>query len=113
MSAIMDGSLWEFIGLGLALFGGAAWMMGQALAITWRNAWYIVPYCALLAASERFLSYALFGGRLTSLFGFLAIAIVLGAIALAAYRATRAGQMAQQYPWLFDRAGPFSWREKR
>jgi hypothetical protein len=28
-----------------------------------------------------------------------------------AWRATRAGQMVQQYPWLYARSGPLGWRE--
>ena len=26
---------------------------------------------------------------------------------------TRARQMARQYPWLYERTGPFSWRERK
>jgi branched-chain amino acid transport system ATP-binding protein len=37
---------------------------------------------------------------------------VLIAIALAAYRMAQARKMIQQYPWLYARAGLFSWREK-
>ncbi len=49
------------IGLTLILFGGAAWMAGQALAATWRPGWQIVPYGLLLAAADRFFDWALFG----------------------------------------------------
>ena len=28
-----------------------------------------------------------------------------------AWRATRANQMVQQYPWLYARSGPLGWRE--
>jgi hypothetical protein len=30
-----------------------------------------------------------------------------------AWRATRANQMVQQYPWLYARSGPLGWREIR
>jgi hypothetical protein len=37
---------------------------------------------------------------------------MLGAILLAAYYLTRARKMVQQYPWLYERRGPFGWRER-
>ena len=36
---------------------------------------------------------------------------VLVGIAFVAYRATQAHKMVTQYPWLYERAGPFSWRK--
>ena len=108
-----DSSIWVFIGLTVVLCGAASWMMGQALALTWRPPAQLVPYAALLAAADRFGSFALFAGELLSASGFLLAWAVLGAIAFAAFRATQAAKMAQQYPWLFERAGPFGWRQKR
>jgi putative effector of murein hydrolase len=32
-------------------------------------------------------------------------------IALAAHRLTRARKMVNQYPWLYERTGPFGWRD--
>ena len=46
MENLLGGSVLGFLGLTLALFAGASWMMGQALALTWRAAWQIVPYVA-------------------------------------------------------------------
>ena len=60
MENLLGGSVLGFLGLTLALFAGASWMMGQALALTWRAAWQIVPYAAMLAATDRFLAFALF-----------------------------------------------------
>jgi hypothetical protein len=102
-----------FVGVTLVLFGGAAWLTGQALAGTWRPAWQAFVYAPLLAAVDRFLIYALFGGELLSLPGYLFHAALLLAIMLLAYRFTRARRMVSQYPWLYERAGPFSWRESR
>ena len=96
----------------VALFGGAAFLTGQTLAQSWRPAWQILPAALLLAAADRFLLYALFPAELTSLGGFLIAAAMLGAILLAAYYLTRARKMVQQYPWLYERRGPFGWREK-
>jgi hypothetical protein len=99
-----------FVGLTLALFGGCAWMTGQALGATWRPAWHAVPYALLLGAADRFLGYALFGGNLLSPAGFVLDAAVLTAIALLSWRLTRVRRMAGQYPWLYVRTGLFSLR---
>ena len=53
-----------------------------------------------------------FAAELASLGGFLIAAATLGAILLAAYHLTRARKMVQQYPWLYERRGPFGWRER-
>jgi len=108
-----DDSIWVFIGLTVVLCGGASWMMGQAMALTWRPPVHLVLYAALLAAADRFGSFALFAGELLSATGFLLDWAILGAIAFAAFRATQAAKMTQQYPWLFERSGPFGWRDKR
>ncbi|WP_119458310.1 DUF6867 family protein [Rhodospirillaceae bacterium SYSU D60014] len=112
MDAVLGASLPVFIGLTVVLFGGAAFMMGQAVAGTWRPAWQVVTYGALLALADRFLVFALFGGELLSLTGYLVHAAVLVGIGLLAYRFMRAHKMVSQYPWLYERAGLFGWREK-
>ena len=38
-----------------------------------------------------------------------AVLIGMGA---AAYRLTQARKMVTQYPWLYEPAGPFAWRER-
>jgi hypothetical protein len=112
MESLLGESPWVFLGLTVVLFGGAAWMMGQALALTWRPAGQLAPYALLLALADRFASFALFEGELLSVSGLVIDALVLGGIALAAFLATRAAKMVQQYPWLFERAGPFAWRQR-
>ncbi|MGQ0662602.1 MAG: DUF6867 family protein [Pseudomonadota bacterium] len=112
MNDLLGGTLAEFIGLTVAILGGAAFMMGHALASTWRPAWQLLPYGLMLAAANRFLSYALFDGQLLSVSGFAVDAVVMVAIAGIAYRARLARQMVAQYPWLYERAGPFGWRRK-
>jgi hypothetical protein len=101
-----------FIGVVVCLFGFAALMTGQALAQTWRPAWQLVPYSLLLALGTQFFGWALFEGRLL-LVGWLIDAAVLFAMAFLAYRITRVHKMVAQYPWLYERAGLFGWREKR
>lgn len=112
MNELLGASLPVFVGITVILFGGAAFLMGQALAETWRPAWQNVLYGALLAIGDRFIIYALFGGELLSVWGYLLHAAVLIAIALTAYRITRAWRMVRQYPWLYERTGLFTWREK-
>jgi hypothetical protein len=112
MEAILGTSVGVFLGLSVVLFGGAAFIMGRALAETWRPVWHNVAYGLLIAVAARFLSYALFGADLLSLPGYLSSAAVIIALALLAYRLARARRMVSQYPWLYERAGPFNWRER-
>jgi len=102
-----------FFGLTVLLFGAAALASGRALARNWRPLWQAVPYAMLLAAADRFLLYALFEGELVSASGFAIGWAILLAFSLLAYRATRARLMVRQYPWLYEPAGPLSWRERR
>ena len=112
MTTLIGGEIGPFFAMTVVLFGGAAFLTGQALAESWRPGWQIVPAALLLAAADRFLLYALFAAELASLSGFLIAAAILGAILSAAYYLTRARKMVQQYPWLYERRGPFGWREK-
>ncbi len=102
-------SLGVLVGLTLILFGGCAFMTGQALASTWRPWWLVLPYGLMLGAADRFLGFALFRGELLSVWGWLLDSAIIIAIALAAFRLTRTRRMANQYPWLIQRTGPFSW----
>ncbi len=107
------GSSWPvFIGLTVMIFGGAAFLTGQALARTWQPQLLLLPYSLLLGCGDRFLVYALFGGELLSVAGYLVDSLVLLAIAALAYQLTRAHKMVSQYPWLYERRGLFGWREK-
>jgi hypothetical protein len=101
-----------FLLLTVVFMGGCAFMTGQALAATWRPWRQAVPYALLLTLADRFLCFALFGGTLLSLPGFLVDGMVLLGVTLAAWRLTRARRMALQYPWLYERTGPFTWRER-
>lgn len=101
-----------FVALTLVFMGGCAFMAGQALASTWRSPILALPYGLMLGLTDRFLAFALFGGRLLSLPAFLLDTAILIVIVLAAYRMTQARKMADQYPWIYDRDGLFGWREK-
>ena len=90
----------------------AAYMTGQGLALTWRPTWHLFLYGALLGFSDRFLVFALFEGELLSWGGYAIDTAVLIAISLFAFQLNRARKMVSQYPWLYDRAGIFGWRDK-
>lgn len=105
----------------LCLYGFAAFMMGQALAETWRPVWHNFFYGLLLTAGDRALAYMLLHtGKLSladffgMMFGLGALldAVIIFAIALFAYRITRARQMVTQYPWLYEKAGLVAWRDR-
>jgi len=112
MEQLTGNSLAVFIGVTCIIAGGAAWMTGQALALTWRPAWQAVAYALLLTLADRFLIFALFEGHLLSLAGFAVDSVVLIMIALAGHRITLAAQMVKQYPWLYERQGLLSWRQR-
>jgi hypothetical protein len=106
------GASWPvFIGVTVVVFGGAAMLMGQALAATWRPAWQNIVYGGLLGLADRFFIFALFGGDLLLLVPFLVNSAVIMAIALLGYRVTLAHRMVAQYPWLYRRNGLFGWRD--
>lgn len=112
MDSLLGTTLPVFLGLTFVLFGGAAFLTGQAIANGWNKAWRAVPYCLLLGCGERFLTYALFNGKLLHLTSYLIHTTILLAICLTAYSLTKARKMVTQYPWLYERAGPFGWRER-
>jgi hypothetical protein len=102
----------EVLGVTIILFGFAGFLMGQAIADTWRPAWQNVTYGLLLAVGNHFIDCALFGGDWLSLSNYLLDAIIITAIALLAHRMTLARKMVQQYPWLYERTGLLSWRAR-
>lgn len=94
------------------LGGMAAWATGRALAETWRPYPQLVGYMILLGAAVRFIHFALFQGELLSLPSYLADMLYLLAVGSIAYRLTRTRRMITQYRWLYERTGPFTWRER-
>lgn len=126
MESILGTSLVVFIGITVILSGGASFLMGNAIAETWRPWWHNVLYGALLSFGQQFIKFSLFGGPFIvdsiassdakplglAVVGYLIDTAVLVGIALVAYRATLAQKMVRQYPWLYERTGPFGWRAK-
>ncbi len=108
------GTSWAgFLVLTVGLMGFAAWMTGRALASTWRPMWQVVPYALLLGCADRFLIFALGDGELFSATGYIVHTLLLFAVALIAHRLIQARKMVTQYPWLYEAAGFFGWRDKR
>lgn len=113
MSEILGESIGVFLGLTVVLVGGCAFLTGQAIANTWRSFWQILPYSLLLAATNRFLAFALFGETLLAVVPFLVSWAVVFGLGMLGYRITLADLMVHQYPWLYERQGLLGWREKR
>jgi uncharacterized membrane-anchored protein len=103
---------------GLAiLFSFFAYMTGRALADNWRPAWQVVLYALLLSAGARVMALILFARHLRSPtdegIEFSLLALMIVGITAVAFRLTLARKLPLQYPWLYERRGPFGWREKR
>lgn len=107
-----NGSVVPFVLLTLAAGGGAAWRTGQAVAERWGEPWPVAAYTLLVAAAVRFLHYALFDAELLSLASYAIDAMILIAIGLLAHRVRRARHITEQYPWMFERTSPLTWRAR-
>lgn len=112
------GILWEvdfvtFFFVTLVIGGGAAFMAGRAVAGTWKPTGLLIFYMLLLGLAIRFFHFALFGGTLLTLHYYLVDTVALVGLALLGYRIKRVSQMTSLYSWLYERAGPFAWRERR
>jgi hypothetical protein len=115
MQDLMDvirGGIGEYIGVTCVLFGFAAFLMGEAIAETWQPLWHNVVYGLLLAFGNHFIDYALFNGDWWAYGHYLVDAAFIIPMALFAYQVTLARKMVQQYPWLYERSGLLSWRER-
>lgn len=112
MDSILGTTLPVYIGINIFFIGFAAYMTGQAIATTWRPMWQIFPYSILLGFASRFMTYALFGGPLLHLSGFIVGTVTIFAICCLGYFISRATVMVRQYPWLYRRSGLFGWTEK-
>jgi hypothetical protein len=112
LQSLLGTSLGVFIGLTVIIIGGAAIMTGRALADGWKPAWQVVFACFGLALADRFLVYALFGGQLLSLSGFIIDFLVITALALVAHRLTLVHKMVAQYPWRYERQSLWTYRDR-
>jgi len=101
-----------FVLVTIVLGGGAALLMGRAIAATWRPQWQIVSYGLILAAAVRFIHFSLFGGTFLSPHFYLVDSAFCIAFGLLGFRTARAAQMVKQYRWLNDSHGLMRWRRK-
>jgi hypothetical protein len=107
-----DNGIWVFLLVTCLLGGAGAYLSGRAIAQTWRPYWHIPFYMLGFAVGVRFVHHALFAGPMLSAPSLLVDYLVTVVAASAGYRIVRAGQMGSQYGWLFERAGPFGWRDR-
>lgn len=112
MGTIWEVSLGNFLLVTVFLGGGAAYMTGRAVAITWRPLLNLLLYILLLNSAVRFIHFSLFSGTLISPQFYLVDFVALMSLALLGFRITRTYQMAAQYSWLYERTGPLTWRRR-
>lgn len=99
----------DFLLITMLLGGAAAYLIGRAVARTWRRTVTLLAYLILLDCGVRFIHFALAHDVLIAPISFLTDLIVLMAAGGLGFRLTRARQMATQYPWLFRRSGWLNW----
>ncbi len=112
MNYLSDDGPWVFLAMTVILGGGAAFLAGRGLAKSWKPFWRLFFYMVLLAAAVRFFHYALFDGKLTSIYYYLVTYVILSIAGCLGYRAMRTTQMVTQYRWLYERTSPLSWRAR-
>jgi hypothetical protein len=115
--------------ISVILFGFLGYMTGANAARNWKSPGLLAFFCGLLAVGERFMAHTIVWDRFYLLvdifwteedglsiafdaYVFVAFVICLG-FAFLAYYSTRASLMVRQYPWLYERTGPFGWRARR
>lgn len=105
-------SIWLFVLITCVMGGGAAYLAGRNAAANWRPWIVLVVNMLFLGIAVRFIHHALFAGTMFSLQYYVSDTIVLLAFGALGYRITRVSQMVTQYRWLYERAGPFGWRNR-
>ena len=108
-----EDSFFVFLLVTIILGGGAAFLSGRAIALTWRPWWQVAAYMFVLGGVVRFFHMALFQGHLLTLHYYVVDTVFCLVFGFLGYQITRAGQMAEQYAWLYRRAGPINWAKKR
>jgi signal transduction histidine kinase len=102
---------WPFLILTIGLGGWSARIAGRSLANSWQNMGFL-PFLILpLAASIRFLHYALYGAILFSSSYFLVDYGFILIFAAWGYFTRRSELMNGLYPWAFRRYALLGWRK--
>ena len=112
MTLLWDNSFSAFVLLTICIGGGAAWMTGRGIALSWRPNYQIYVYMLLLTAAARFLHFALFEGQLLSIYYYLVNFVILTGFCWVGHRFTRTNQMVRQYHWLYEKTSPLSWKNR-
>lgn len=107
-----EGSFGVFLLVTIILGGGAAFLAGRAIAMTWRPWWQMVGYGLILGATARFFHFSLFGGTLQSGHYYLIDTAVCLAFGFLGFRVARVRQMVTQYRWINEPAGRLRWRRR-
>jgi len=100
---LLQGLLYEqdyigaFLLVTILLGGGAAWIAGRSIALTWRPWWQVVFYMLILGGAQRFFHATLFDGTLLSAYYYAVDSLIAIAFGLAGFQFARARQMARQY----------------
>lgn len=119
----------EFLLVSLCLGGGAAYMTGRAMALTWRQLPQLLFFTLLLSLAVRFIHFALFHGSffkvdiaadgtitwgqaLRAVHYWVVDLVVLLLFAGFGFQLTRARQMTRLYSWIYERSGGLGWRQR-
>lgn len=113
MSFFIEESVPIFLIMTVIIGGGLAFLAGRGLASKWRPMWMAIAYMIPMGLALRFFHYALFESELLTLHYFLVDTAVLIIGTVLGYRITRVQQMVNQYPWLYESAGPFGWKQRQ
>ena len=113
ISAVTGVDVLVSIFLTVLVIGGAALLTGRALALTWRPSWQVILSCLGLGLVDRFFVFALFEGSLMSVSGYALDTLVILVIGISSYRVVYVSALVRQYPWLFARTSPFSYRSRQ
>ncbi len=97
---IWEVSFTEFLFVTVILGGGASFLTGRAVALSWLANHQLVIYVVLLTAATRFIHFALFEGTLISVWYFCVDLIVLLIMGFIGKAVTRRKQIATQYGFL-------------
>mgnify|MGYP003401747677 CR=1 FL=1 len=96
----------------LLLCAAGAWMIGKSVASDWKGLGSLLIFTLLLGMGARFLHFALYEAVFISPGRYVIDTAVFLVVAFLGFRFTRTNQMTRQYNWLYEKASPFSWRDR-
>lgn len=105
-------SILQFMLITCVLGGWTAWRTGKSVADGWQTYTTVLVYTMLLGLGIRFVHHALFNGTMFSLHYYVVDTIILLLFSTAGFRFYRTRQMVSSYYWLYEKASPFSWKNK-